>query len=225
MKLKGNNSSIHPWTKTSAPHVLAIGRYRDFTIKRRLVLLSRWDYRRGFFLFNIPKEGDCPERCRIYFQPSSFKKPPWSYSFLVLSVIILANHKCFMPSRAFLSILCSKHMSWETLQLFHIQVARKIQNFEVEFLYKKYIDVWMYICSISFFLFSDSAETNKHFLLLLFSSVSIEFFQRITCSGDEEEPHPHSFSAITTKTSFSDHLRLSLLAGGLITAFSALAAR
>ncbi|KAJ6952664.1 hypothetical protein NC653_041718 [Populus alba x Populus x berolinensis] len=50
-------------------------------------------------------------------------------------------------------------------------------------------------------------------------------FQRISCSGDEEEPHPHSFSAITTKTSFSDHLRLSLLAGGLITAFSALAAR
>jgi hypothetical protein len=43
MKLKGNNSS--------SSHVLAIGRYRDFTIKRRLVLLSR---------------------CRIYFQPSSF---------------------------------------------------------------------------------------------------------------------------------------------------------
>jgi hypothetical protein len=82
----------------------------------------------------------------------------------------------------------------------------------------------MYICSISFFLFSDSAETNEHFLLL-FSPVSIEFFQRISCSGDEEEPHPRSFSAITTKTSFSDHLRLSLLAGGLITAFSALAAR
>jgi hypothetical protein len=136
MKLKGNNSPIHPWMETSTTHVVAIGRYQDFTIKRRLVLLSRWDYRRGFFLFSIPKEGDCPERCRIYFQPSSFKKPAWSYSFLVLSLIILANHKCFMPSRACLSILCSKHMSWETLQLFHIQVARKIQNFEVEFLYR-----------------------------------------------------------------------------------------
>jgi len=120
MQLKGNNSSIHPWTKTSTSHVLAIGRYRDFTIKRRLVLLSRWDCRRGFFLFSIPKEGDCPERCRIYFPPSSFKKPAWSYSFLVLSVIILANHKCFMPSRACLSILCSKHMSWNVTTLSYL---------------------------------------------------------------------------------------------------------
>jgi len=51
MKLKGNNSPIHPWMETSTTHVVAIGRYQDFTIKRRLVLLSR---------------------CRIYFQPSSF---------------------------------------------------------------------------------------------------------------------------------------------------------
>jgi hypothetical protein len=72
MKLKGNNSPIHPWMETSTTHVVAIGRYQDFTIKRRLVLLSRWDYRRGFFHFSIPEEGDCPERCRIYFQPSSF---------------------------------------------------------------------------------------------------------------------------------------------------------
>lgn len=42
----------------------------------------------------------------------------------------------------------------------------------------------MYICSVSFFRFSDSAETKEHFLLL-FSS--IEFSQRISCSGDEKE--------------------------------------
>uniref|UniRef100_A0A2C9WHE9 Uncharacterized protein n=1 Tax=Manihot esculenta TaxID=3983 RepID=A0A2C9WHE9_MANES len=35
----------------------------------------------------------------------------------------------------------------------------------------------------------------------------------------------HSFSAITTKTSPRDHLLLSLLAGGFMTALSALAVR
>lgn len=37
----------------------------------------------------------------------------------------------------------------------------------------------------------------------------------------DKEQVSHSFSEITTNTSFTDHLLLSLLPGGLITAFSA----